>query len=142
MTDSVNVSVILTTHSPFVLSDIPQSNILYLENGEDAREQMKVKTFASNINELLAESFFLNGGFVGEFASQVVNDLANFLLNKQHERRWNMESADQLIETVGDDVVKIQLRKLFIRKYGKENQAYKTWVQKEFERLGLNQGNR
>ena len=142
VTDSVNVSVILTTHSPFVLSDIPQSNILYLENGEDAREQMKVKTFASNINELLAESFFLNGGFVGEFASQVVNDLANFLLNKQHERRWNMESADQLIETVGDDVVKIQLRKLFIRKYGKENQAYKTWVQKEFERLGLNQGNR
>ena len=142
VTDSVNVSVILTTHSPFVLSDIPQSNILYLENGEDAREQMKVKTFASNINELLAESFFLNGGFVGEFASQVVNDLANFLLNKQHERRWNMESADQLIDTVGDDVVKIQLRKLFIRKYGKENQAYKTWVQKEFERLGLNQGNR
>lgn len=142
VTDSVNVNVILTTHSPFVLSDIPQSNILYLENGEDAREQMKVKTFASNINELLAESFFLNGGFVGEFASQVVNDLANFLLDKQHERRWNLESADQLIETVGDDVVKIQLRKLFVHKYGKENQAYKTWVQKEFERLGLNQENR
>lgn len=141
VTDSVNVNVILTTHSPFVLSDIPQSNILYLENGEDAREQMKVKTFASNINELLAESFFLNGGFVGEFASQVVNDLANFLLDKQHERRWNLESADQLIETVGDDVVKIQLRKLFVHKYGKENQAYKTWVQKEFERLGLNQEN-
>lgn len=142
VTDSVNVNVILTTHSPFVLSDIPQSYILYLENGEDAREQMKEKTFASNINELLAESFFLNGGFVGEFASQVVNDLANFLLDKQHERRWNIDSADQLIETVGDDVVKIQLRKLFVRKYGKENQVYKTWVQKEFEKLGLNQENR
>ena len=142
VTDSVNVSVILTTHSPFVLSDIPQSNILYLEKGEDAREQMKEKTFASNINELLAESFFLNGGFVGEFASQVVNDLANFLLDKQHERRWNIDSADQLIETVGDDVVKIQLRKLFVRKYGKGNQAYKTWIQKEFEKLGLNQENR
>ena len=142
VTDSVNVNVILTTHSPFVLSDIPQSYILYLENGEDAKEQMKEKTFASNINELLAESFFLNGGFVGEFASQVVNDLANFLLDKQHERRWNIDSADQLIETVGDDVVKIQLRKLFVRKYGKENQVYKTWVQKEFEKLGLNQENR
>ena len=103
---------------------------------------MNVKTFASNINELLAESFFLNGGFVGEFASQVVNDLANFLSGEGHERRWDMDSADQLIETVGDDVVKIQLRKLFIRKFGKNNQAYKTWVQKEFERLGLNQENR
>ena len=142
VTESVNVNVVLTTHSPFVLSDIPQNNILYLENGEYTREQMKVKTFASNINELLAESFFLNGGFVGEFASQVVNDLANFLSGERHERRWDMDSADQLIETVGDDVVKIQLRKLFIRKFGKNNQAYKTWVQKEFERLGLNQENR
>lgn len=79
---------------------------------------------------------------MGEFASQVVNDLANFLLDKQHERRWNIDSADQLIDSVGDDVVKIQLRKLFVRKYGKENQAYKTWVQKEFEKLGLNQENR
>ena len=103
---------------------------------------MKVKTFASNINELLAESFFLNGGFVGEFASQVVNDLANYLSGKQYKRRWDMTSADQMIETVGDDVVKIQLRKLFVRKFGKENQAYKSWVQKEFERLGLNQENR
>lgn len=142
VTESVNVNVVLTTHSPFVLSDIPQSNILYLENGEDVKEQMKVKTFASNINELLAESFFLNGGFVGEFACQAVNDLTSFLLGKQHERRWDMDSADQLIETVGDDVVKIQLRRLFIRKFGKNNQAYKTWVQKEFERLGLNQENR
>ena len=142
VTESVNVNVVLTTHSPFVLSDIPQNNILYLENGEYTREQMNVKTFASNINELLAESFFLNGGFVGEFASQVVNDLANFLSGEGHERRWDMDSADQLIETVGDDVVKIQLRKLFIRKFGKNNQAYKTWVQKEFERLGLNQENR
>lgn len=34
VTDSVNVNVILTTHSPFVLSDIPQCNILYLEMGK------------------------------------------------------------------------------------------------------------
>lgn len=47
-----------------------------------------------------------------------------------------------MIEAVGDDVVKIQLRKLFVRKFGKNNQVYKTWVQKEFERLGLNQENR
>lgn len=34
VTESVNVNVVLTTHSPFVLSDIPQSNILYLEMGK------------------------------------------------------------------------------------------------------------
>lgn len=140
--DSINVNVILTTHSPFVLSDIPQNNILYLERGKDAREQMKVNTFASNINELLAESFFLNGGFVGDFASTVINDWANYLSEKQYDRDWDMKSADQLIQAIGDDVVKIQLRRLFIRRFGKDNQDYKSWVKKEFERLGLNQEKR
>lgn len=142
LSNCFGIDILIVTHSPFVLSDIPKENILYLEDGKDAKYKMRISTFASNINELLAESFFLNGGFVGEFASQVINDLANFLLDKQHERRWDMSSADQMIEAVGDDVVKIQLRKLFVRKFGKENQAYKSWVQKEFKRLGLNQENR
>ena len=133
------------THSPFILSDVIKSNILYLQGGKDARADMKVQTFASNINELLAESFFLNGGFAGEFASEVINDLVTYLIedsSKKCKRSWNMASADQMIETVGDDVVKIQLRKLFVRKFGRNNQAYKTWVLKEFERLGLNQESR
>ena len=102
---------------------------------------MKVQTFASNINELLAESFFLKGGFAGEFASEVINDLVQYLLDKQSKRQWNMKSADQLIELVGDDVVKMQLRRLYVQKYGKDSLGYKAWLKKEYERLGLNQKN-
>ena len=113
----------------------------YLKDGKDARAEMKVQTFASNINELLAESFFLKGGFAGEFASEVINDLVQYLLDKQSKRLWNMKSADQLIELVGDDVVKMQLRRLFVQKYGKDSLGYKAWLKKEYERLGLNQKN-
>ena len=102
---------------------------------------MKVQTFASNINELLAESFCLKGGFAGEFASEVINDLVQYLLDKQSKRQWNMKSADQLIELVGDDVVKMQLRRLFVQKYGKDSLGYKAWLKKEYERLGLDQEN-
>ena len=54
VTDSVNVNVILTTHSPFVLSDIPQCNILYLENGEDAREQSVISEGRNAYDEMLS----------------------------------------------------------------------------------------
>ena len=52
-----------------------------------------------------------------------------------------MKSADQLIELVGDDVVKMQLRRLFVQKYGKDSLGYKAWLKKEYERLGLDQEN-
>lgn len=136
-----SISMLFVTHSPFILSDVIKSNILYLKDGKDARAIMKVQTFASNINELLAESFFLKGGFAGEFASEVINDLVQYLLDKQSKRQWNMKSADQLIELVGDDVVKMQLRRLFVQKYGKDSLAYKAWLKKEYERLGLDQEN-
>lgn len=136
-----SIFLLFVTHSPFILSDVIKSNILYLENGKDARKQMNVQTFASNINELLAESFFLNGGFVGEYASEVINDLVQYLLDNSGKRQWDMKSADQLIELVGDDVVKMQLRRLFVHKYGKENQGYKDWLKKEYKRLGLDKEN-
>ena len=136
-----SISLLFVTHSPFILSDVIKSNILYLKDGKDARAIMKVQTFASNINELLAESFFLDGGFAGEFASEVINDLVQYLLDKQSKRQWNMKSADQLIELVGDDVVKMQLRRLFVQKYGKDSLGYKAWLKKEYERLGLDQEN-
>jgi hypothetical protein len=52
-----------------------------------------------------------------------------------------MKSADQLIELVGDDVVKMQLRKLYAQKYGRESHGYKAWLKKEYERLGLDKEN-
>lgn len=140
--ENVNsIFLLFVTHSPFILSDVIKNNVLYLKDGKDARAEMKVQTFASNINELLAESFFLKGGFAGEFASEVINDLVQYLLDKQSKRQWNMKSADQLIELVGDDVVKMQLRRLFVQKYGKDSLGYKAWLKKEYERLGLDQEN-
>lgn len=136
-----SIFLLFVTHSPFILSDVIKSNILYLQDGKDARADMKVQTFASNINELLAESFFLKGGFVGEFASEVINDLALYLQDEPCKRLWDMKSADHLIELVGDDVVKIQLRRLFVHKYEKDRQSYKEWLKKEYERMVLNQEN-
>lgn len=131
-----SICMLFVTHSPFILSDVIKHNILYLEKGEGVNHRMKVNTFASNINDLLAESFFLSGGFVGEYAKDIINELVDYLLSQNETYgKWNRETARDLIELVGDEVVRIQLRNLFAKKFGKQKHDYKEWLKKECLRL-------
>ena len=68
---SININVILATHSPFILSDIPDSNILFLENGDLPQKSIK-GTFCGNVCELLEQSFFLQSGFMGYYAKSII----------------------------------------------------------------------
>lgn len=52
-------NIIITTHSPFLLSDIPQSNVLYLEDGHVVDKSYMQNPFAANVNDILRQSFFL-----------------------------------------------------------------------------------
>ena len=66
------VNIILATHSPFLLSDIPHSNVLCL--GEDT---MNVEgTLGANIIELLGNSFFLSS-VIGNVASREIQKIVN-----------------------------------------------------------------
>lgn len=50
------INILLVTHSPFVLSDLPRSNVLALgEESDDVKE-----TFCANIHEMLGSSFFMD----------------------------------------------------------------------------------
>jgi hypothetical protein len=62
----------IVTHSPFVLSDIPVQNILFLKkNGEKASKE-GMASFGANIHTMLVNSFFLKGGAMGEFAKETI----------------------------------------------------------------------
>lgn len=66
------INIILATHSPFLLSDIPHSNVLCL--GEDT---MNLKgTLGANIIELLGNSFFLSS-VIGNVASREIQKIVN-----------------------------------------------------------------
>ena len=102
-------NILFATHSPFILSDIPQNNILYLEKGVSVGNKIKVNPFAANVNDVLAQSFFMNEGFVGKFAQQIVNSLALYLKGKKSNGliEWDEEKAEYFIKnTIGEPVVK------------------------------------
>jgi ABC-type multidrug transport system ATPase subunit len=74
------VQIILTSHSPFILSDIPTNCIVLLKKEKENTISVKnldstIETFGANIHELFTDNFFLKNGLMGEFARQKIRDL-------------------------------------------------------------------
>ena len=143
------VNILMSTHSPFILSDIPQTHVLYLNNGADARENgntaqmgnMNMNTFAANVNELLNCSFFLGNGFMGEVAKKKIESLVAYLVNGDTDKGyWTDEKAKRTIDMVGDEVISYQLKCMYGERFGQtghDTEAYRNWIRHEAQRLGI-----
>lgn len=108
----IHYNIIITTHSPFILSDIPQSNILYLENGSIPDYVNSIRNpFASNINDILHQSFFLKNGMMGEIARAKITGLVLFLKNYDERvpHRFRHDLAPTLISLIGDRFLQTKL---------------------------------
>ena len=83
------VNIQLVTHSPFVLSDIPATNMLCLSS-DDEEEKPFGNTFAANIHDLFNNRFILLDT-IGELAKKEILELVN--LYDRHARKWR--NADE-----------------------------------------------
>ncbi|WP_290761440.1 hypothetical protein [Fibrobacter sp. UBA4297] len=108
-----SINIILITHSPFILTDIPSRKSLYLCDG--VQHENKNETFAQNTFSLLHNNFLVSSLF-GDFARKKIFDLLNCLTGKEHEYDWNEDSIDAFVTLVGDELLRneiIKLRKRF-----------------------------
>ena len=98
-----SVNVTLITHSPFVLSDIPDTNLLCLTR--EGVKQPFGKTFAANIHDLFNNTFILPNT-IGELANTKIQELVS--LYDRQEEQW--EKADEKGKNrEPDEVVQAQL---------------------------------
>lgn len=118
--DGLNIMVL--THSPFILSDIPQEKIIRIDEG--IPKSMGIKTFGANIYELLDSSFFMKSTN-GEFANSKINEILELYYkyklakNKDQkdileaEFRENEELFNFVISNIGEDVIRNVLKNHF-----------------------------
>lgn len=106
-----NINVILVTHSPFVLSDIPKTNVLFLTSGIPNYD-MQMNTFGANIHSLLKNGFFLPGLPMGEFAHQKIDSFFRDVnsANKKVVMKYDDLLAD--IMQIGEPVLRSELLNL------------------------------
>lgn len=120
-------NIIFLTHSPFILSDIPISNILKLDEGNVKNKSTDEETYAANVHDLLANDFFLENGFMGEYAKQKIKDLLKYLTyderkgnvndNDKPQLKWNPVLAEEFIEIIGEPLLKFDLKELYLSKF-------------------------
>lgn len=113
------INIMFVTHSPFILSDIPLCNVLFLKEGKPSHEMMQENTFGANIHGLLRNGFFLPSLPIGEFAHDKINMLFEML------NGYKLSSKDQkqaewfysYIMRVGEPYLRDQLMKLYNMHY-------------------------
>ena len=104
-----NINLILVTHSPFILTDIPKSNILYLSKKED--EIPKRMTMAANIYDLLDDQFFLEYT-IGDVIRKEIEEFIAVYQDKKNYKNLSdyiIHRFEQLIPLIGDDFIREDL---------------------------------
>jgi AAA domain, putative AbiEii toxin, Type IV TA system len=119
------LQIIFTTHDPLTLSDLPNSNVVYVakrENKSTVLSQIAkdrpTKTFGANISDLLADSFFINNGLIGEFAKDKIEATINWINENKVKKRKKADFEKELkfhkkvIEIIDEKVIKLKLAEM------------------------------
>lgn len=106
------LEVLITTHSPIILSDLANDDIIYLNNnGIDNDYNKKEKTLGQNIYKLFLNSFYLDntqGEFSISFINDIINKLKKFKKNKQtfKQQSDNFNKIEKYIDLIGEDITR------------------------------------
>jgi len=106
------VNIFFASHSPFILSDIPKENVIFLEKGKQVYPFENKQTFGANIHTLLSHGFFMKDGLMGEFVKEKI-DKALTLLNKPGRlSRTSLAYCENIISIIGEPIIKKQLQRM------------------------------
>lgn len=111
------IQLMIVTHSPFVLSDIPTSNILALEDGMQSKTELQ--TFGANIYDMLNTSFFLHNSTIGDFAQWLIGRII-LILRIYENPQYGINMLD-------DENEKNEVDEEFMDKYLVAQENSKSW---------------
>lgn len=132
------IQLVISTHSPYVASDIPKSNIIMLKRAKNTTCEIQdmstiPETFGANIHELLANSFFMEHGTIGEFAKGKINELIKYLKEEGITPIGSDDEAQILIDIIGEPIIKKKLQSMLNGKRSDEDLI--RFHEKEIERI-------
>lgn len=143
-----NLQVIFTTHDPLSLSDMPNKNVVYLKRSEGVTEVLEIddivrpsKTFGANITDLLADSFFIHEGLIGDFSKTKIEETITWINNNAKVADRNAENFGKellyhkkIISIIDESIVKIKLSEM-ISELDDKNDFEKQIISNEIEFL-------
>lgn len=99
------IQIVITTNSPFILSDILKEDVTYL--AEENKGQFD-RTLGQNIHSLLKENFFMDYT-IGEYARELIENIMLCLKSSDDEEQKSRKE---------------RIQNIILRYYGEEKEAY------------------
>ncbi len=111
--ENKRINIILTTHSPIILSDLTTNSVVLLKKVKDKNNKNlfdteianhETKTFGTNIHSLFAHPFFMKST-IGDFAETKIKEVVQIF----HEDKLsdkNLKKAEEIIELLDKSVQK------------------------------------
>ena len=115
------IQIIIATHSPFMVSDVPKENITCIKIDEkNINNRICKKTnfgLMSNIHDIMVKDFYLKSPF-GEFANDYFHKLVQDI-DKLDGNNEELERIQALINSIGERLIKNKLNKMLEKKIDK-----------------------
>lgn len=112
MATRLKIHVVLASHSPVLLSDVPGGNVCYLPRSADdaGGERLELvraqRTFAANIYELFRSQYFLQDGPIGAFAKMKIDGVLGKIKSGDGESVELDDDDFRIIRMIGDNPVR------------------------------------
>lgn len=128
-------NIYIASHSPFIISDLPKDNIVFMKQGKQDTPFKEEQTFGANIHTLLSHSFFMKEGLMGEYARKKIEEIFDYLKNDKSLITMKKKEVEPFINMIGEDILKEKLLMLFKIKNPKSNKQKIKDLKKEIKRL-------
>ena len=106
------VQLLFSTHSPFIITDLPQNNIVLLDfdkNQTQVLNNHKVSPFGANLYDLLSNGFFIKNS-IGSFSETLIENAVRYkrgvpVLNLSDKGKVLNEKMEYVIKSIGDPII-------------------------------------
>lgn len=139
------LQIIITTHDPLTLSDLPINNVVFLQKEDkycsviSGTDQNKIqKTFGANITDLLADSFFVENGLIGDFVKSKIEETITWInenrINKGESFEEELKYYKKVINLIDERILRLKLTEM-ITDLVPDNEYYNQAIDDEITKL-------
>lgn len=117
----VKFQILITTHSPFIVSDVPKDHITCINVTQDTpgilERKVKKADFGlmSNFYDIIKNDFFIASP-IGEYAKFIFEGIVKKINNLKEWDKCEVDNLKAIISSVGDEVIRTKLQQLFNEK--------------------------
>lgn len=117
------LQIIFTSNTPFLSSDLTNSNVLFLEYIDRKKTIIHSKlnnrhsTFAANIHTLFSDSLYMDGILIGQFAKNKIDKIIKYLKGEINYPLDSTENVKRTIDEIGEPILKNKLLEMWFKKF-------------------------